>query len=182
MRKYLFIALITVLSLWGCANRQNLKTERKQIDSLYLVISIPVVVIDSLSRKEDSLLVGFFSQELMSKGFSLITVKDAQKLIRDDMKNSKVFSTNPEDMKKTMARISQNPSYLSDELRRAKSFLQTIKILPCYPSQPGCIEVKRNNHPYAAKIRKWVFNKEEGMTDEAFVSSIISALQPPTPK
>lgn len=77
-----------------------------------------------------------------------------------------------------MTLMSQNPNYLIDELRRARPYAQTIKILPCHPSTAGCIEIKRNNQPYTIKTRKWVFNKEEGMTDEAFVSYIISALQP----
>lgn len=77
-----------------------------------------------------------------------------------------------------MTLMSQNPSYFIDEMKRARPFAQTVKILPCYPAQPGCVEIKRNNHPYAVKTRKWVFNKEEDMTDESFVSHILSVIAP----
>lgn len=96
-------------------------------------------------------------------------------------KRSKLFSTDPKDMQQTIALLNQNPDYFSEEARRARPYAQTIKILPCSPSQAGCVEIKRNNHPYAIKTRKWVFNKEEGMTDESFAAHIISVLASSAP-
>ena len=179
--RYLFILFI----LSGCTNSKHHKTERnaesRLIDSLYLVKSIPVVVIDSL-RNDGSEFVSAFSQKLTSYGFSQITPKDVNAQLKAYRESSLLSSKDPKDREKVMTLVSQNPDYFIDEMKRARPFAQAVKVLPCYPSKPGCVEIKRNNHPYAIKTRKWVFNKEEGMTDEAFVSYIISALQPPIHK
>lgn len=180
MLRYLLILFI----LTGCTGKQHRKTERiqanaerLQIDSLYLVKNIPVVVIDSL-QNDGWEGISAFSQKLLSVGFSQITKSDEQKLSREYMKSSKLFSTDPKDRQKVRDLMSQNPDYFINETKRARPFAQTIKVLPCYPSQPGCVQIKRNNHPYAIKTRKWVFNKKEDMTDESFVSHIISVIAP----
>ncbi len=177
-----YILILFILS--GCANKQHRKaerslanTERRQIDSLYLVKSIPVVVIDSL-RNETSGFISVFSQQLTSNGFSEITTRDRIVLHTQYRDRIKLFSRDPKERQKAMVLASQNPNYLTDEMRRARPYAQTIKILPCYPAQPGCVQIKRNNHPYAVKTRKWVFNKTEEMTDESFISHILSVVAP----
>lgn len=176
MLRYLFIIFI----LSGCVKNQPLKTERSHIDSLFLVKSIPVAVIDSLPQ-DGSAFVSMFSQQLISDGFSLITPKGVITLTTEYRNRSKLSSTDPNERQRVMALLSQNPDYFSDEMKRARPYAQTVKILPCYPAKEGCIEIKRNNHPYAVKTRKWAFNKREDMTEESFVSHIISVLAPATP-
>ncbi len=187
MWKYLLILFI----LSGCANKQHriaernrVKAESRLIDSLYLVKTIPVYIIDSLQNNDGSGLAAICFQQLTSQGFPVITREEASALIRQYLNNSLMARAvrDPKEREKLRKLQEQNPSYLIDEMKRARPFAQAVKVLPCYPSNPGCVEIKRNNHPYAIKTRKWVFNKEEGMTDEAFVSYIISALQPPIHK
>lgn len=183
MLRYLFVLLI----LSGCANKQHRKAERNRgkaesrlIDSLYLVKTIPVYIIDSLQNNDGSGLAAICFQQLTSQSFPVITKEEASALIRQDMNNSLMARAvrDPKEREKLRKLQEQNPSYLIDEMKRARPYAQAIKILPCHPSQPGCVQIKRNNHPYAVKTRKWVFNKTEEMTDESFAAYIISVLNP----
>lgn len=81
MLRYLLILFI----LTGCASQQHrkakrnvVKTERAMIDTLGLVKSIPVVLVDSLHIVS---LASIFSQQLTSNGFSQISRKELNALI-----------------------------------------------------------------------------------------------------
>lgn len=180
MTKSLYILIFIICTIATCARAQTgaatRKQERKNIDSLLLVHSLPVRVeaarTDSLFRMDIQTLL---RDSLKARKFESLNYDEAAEI------SKKYFTdlfgvNNKQRMLDNLENIQKDKDYFIKESEFAKPLMQSLEISACSIESDSCIVIKRYNFPNAKKYRSWEFKPEESESINQFVSRIINSL------
>lgn len=185
MKKYIITVIICVFISYPIKSigqsvkltKEERKQERKNIDSLFIVHSLPI---DVLTTKEFvyTALKDSVIEILKSKKYECPKPSIIKSLIADNMF---AFLPSPvtekEKYLETMEKVAKDKSYYFTLMELADPFLQNI-VLSSEKNDLGIdlIIVKRQNLPNAKKERLWTFKQEDSESIQSLASRIIDTL------
>jgi hypothetical protein len=150
------------------------KQERKDIESLLLVRSLPVRISakDSLFRRDIQILL---HDRLKAKKFECLNREDANDLSKKYYEN--LFGVNNKQrILDNIENIKKDKEYFLKEVEFARPYMQSVEISACSTESANCIIAKRVNYPNGRKQKSWEFKYDETESINHLVSRIIDSL------
>jgi hypothetical protein len=154
------------------------KEEKKDLDSLFLVYSLPVCVTHSKNFTEigieDSLIA-----LLKEKKYKHINTSDYEKLVKTKLAES-MPSMDPEGIKEMINKTERDKYYYVNLIESGDPYAQNLQ-LSFLKNDSGInyINVKRWNLPKARKLREWIFIYQDSETSGQLASRILDMLIKP---
>jgi hypothetical protein len=184
MKRWLIKILICFFSCCSIATtaqsvkltKEEKRQERKNIDSLFLVRSLPVFITakDSLFRIDLQILL---ADSLKARKFECITYEQQNDITKKFF--SDIFAVNDKKrMLENLEKIKNDKEYFIKEMRIAPKVSQTVQLSPCANNNDSCIIVQRINNPElkngSERRYEFIFNQSESVSK--LISTIIYSL------
>lgn len=151
------------------------KEEKRDLDSLFLVYSLPVYITVSKNFTEigieDSLIA-----LLRERKYKRINNSDFEQLFK--IKFAEIMpKTDPASIKETIKNRERDKDYFLNLIASADPFAQQIKLsFLKRDSGINCINIKRFNLPDTRKSREWILTYADSETHGQFASRILDLL------
>lgn len=172
----LFCFQITTIGQSVKLTKEEKKQERRNIDSLFIVYSLPIDIEAAKGFPyldlRDSVI-----ENLKSKGYNCPGNPAVANLIKEKMMD---FLPSPFDREKyseTMEKIARDKNYVLQLLEQADPFMQRIELVhEKDENETNIIRVKRQNYPNGRKMRAWTFKYYESEPTRALANRIVDTL------
>ena len=178
----MFFCQTTVIGQRVKLTKEEKKQERRNIDSLFIVYSLPIDIEAtgdfSYFELRDSIIATLKKKKYDCPGYPTVG-----NLIREKMMDFLPSHFDTEKYKETMERIAKDKNYVFQLLEEADPFMQRIELLQeKVGSGITFIRIKRQNYPNGRRMREWTFKYNEseaiGIIAMRIVDTLTNTIKP----
>ncbi len=150
------------------------KDDRKKIDSLVLVHSLPIYLSTGNPLFNLEIKVALLDS-LKKRGYKIISQDENNGLFKAFIME-KAGIGDPDKIAKAAESIRRGEQYFQKAFETGDPFSQMILFHPCEPFSDTCLRIERRNYPNVTKQKNWVFQYKQTADHSTLVHQIIEAL------